>query len=180
MKMVLWMATKWFLKDQTHRLISNNRVKRFRMNYLNLFNNQFIGIFRKLSSIWRKGDFDQWHGGRNCGNREGAENDARYFPGIVKSLKDSQKYCCRDGRVHNYEFRTTRKTAETWARIDYRLFIDEGFVEGVIADVTESKRQLLELETIECRTGSFIYHASNDLRSPPHYTLRDWSTFGIG
>ena len=155
---------KMILKDQTHRLISNNRVKRFRDEYLNLFNNQFIGIFK-----YRLSDGKVILINDMAAEIVEAGKEPKMMPDIFRNREEFEGFSeilLRDGRVHNYEFRTTRKTAETWARIDCRLFIDEGFVEGVIADITESKRQLLELKRLNAELDHFIYHASHDLRSP--------------
>jgi PAS domain S-box-containing protein len=155
---------KMILKDQTHRLISNNRVKRFRDEYLNLFNNPFIGIFK-----FRFADFKFLLINAAAGRTLGIDREQKKFSEIFNRSEEFDVFLHtlnRDKKVTGFEFQVNNKNGEAWARIDCLMFDSEGFVEGVVNDVTENKRQLGELKRLNEELDNFIYHASHDLRSP--------------
>ncbi len=155
---------KMILKDQTHRLISNNRVKRFRGEYLNLFNNPFIGIFK-----FRMSDYKLVLTNDKAGKMFAKGKDYRNFDELFKSGDDFKIFLDalnKEERVNGFEFQLKSEAKLSWARIDCRLFPAEGFVEGIITDISENKEQLLELRNVNEELDRFIYHASHDLRSP--------------
>lgn len=155
---------KMILKDQTHRLISNNRVKRFRDEYLNLFNNPFIGIFKfKLS------DYRFLLVNNNANEIIGGGKDPIKFNEIFINNQDLRLFLeilNKNKQITGFEFQVNLRNSEKWARIDCRIFESEGFGEGVITDITESKKQIMELKRVNDDLDNFIYHASHDLRSP--------------
>ena len=154
---------KMILKDQTHRLISRKREKRFRDEYLNLFNNPFIGIFK-----FKITDFKFLLLNEKAGKIFGIEKTKKKFNEIflvkdefdlfIKKITDERK-------VQGFEFQVNTKIVE-WVRIDCQLFETSGFAEGVITDITEKKKQFVQLQRLNDELDSFIYHASHDLRSP--------------
>ncbi|GHN00845.1 histidine kinase [Cytophagales bacterium WSM2-2] len=155
---------KMIMKDQTHRLISNQRIRKFRNEYLNLFNNPFIGIVK-----FRMSDLRIMLINSNAAKIIDSKELSRLSEIFAKN-EDFELFFSKlreDGQVMNFEFRVNRKSEkETWARVDCRVFESEGFAEGIITDVTKSKNQLLELKKLNEELDNFIYHASHDLRSP--------------
>jgi PAS domain S-box-containing protein len=150
------------LKDQTHRLINNNKLQRVKSEYRNLFDNPFIGIFK-----FRALDF------KILLLNDKAENivenkKAKKFEELFRSRSEFHllmENLITFGKITAFEFELLHEEGR-WVRIDCQLFSDEGFVEGVISDVTESKKQLIELERLNADLDNFIYRASHDLRSP--------------
>lgn len=154
------------LRDATHKAMSNYRVKRIRSEYLNLFNNSFIGIFKfrlddcrvllfneKALEIFGKESVDQLY-------FEDLFADAEEFEIFLQTISTRKK-------IIGYDFRIAHTgTDERWASISCSYFGEGHFVEGVINDITESKRQVLELQRLNHELDQFIYHASHDLRSP--------------
>jgi PAS domain S-box-containing protein len=152
---------KVVLKDQTHRLISNSKLKKFKSEYRNLFDNPFIGIFKfrkednKILLLNNKAE--HIIGDAAVSNFDDIFLHPDRFDTLINSL-DCEK------KIVAFEFQLAH--SQRWARIDCQWFDDEGFVEGVISDVTDSKLQLLELERLNSDLDNFIYRASHDLRSP--------------
>jgi PAS domain S-box-containing protein len=154
---------KMTLKDQTHRLISNNRLRKFRNEYLNVFNNPFIGIFK-----FKVKDFKIILSNDAASKVMGINKDPKRFNEIFRISGEFQTFydlLMKEEKVDGYEFQLNTE-AEVYGRIDCRLFSEEGFVEGVITDVTQNKNQITELKRLNDDLDSFMYHASHDLRSP--------------
>jgi signal transduction histidine kinase len=67
-------------------------------------------------------------------------------------------------KVEDFEFRL--KGTDRWVMVSCRYFQKEEFVEGVMVDVTDIKRNNQELHRLHYELDQFIYHASHELRSP--------------
>jgi PAS domain S-box-containing protein len=150
------------IKDTTHNALYNFRVKKVRDEYLNLFNNTFIGIFKfrlddfkilllndKASSILNK-----------------TENDQLTFEAIFTDTNEFKVFrdkLIADGGVENFEVFTHN---QKWISISCRYFAEHSFAEGILADITEKKKQFSELQRLNQEIDKFIYHSSHDLRSP--------------
>lgn len=147
------------LKDTTHNAIYNYRVKRVRDEYLNLFNNSFIGIFKfrlgdskilllnekakELLNVrdWEDMMFSQFF------------PDHHAFETFAANLSEEQSEV-------QIEFKGL------WLSISCRSFAEQGFAEGILIDITEKKKQLAELQRLNQEIDKFIYHSSHDMRSP--------------
>jgi PAS domain S-box-containing protein len=147
------------LKDTTHNALYNYRVKRVRDEYLNLFNNSFIGIFKfrlgdtkiillnekakELLSVreWEDMMFSQFF------------PDKQSFESFANNLSEEQSEV-------QIEFKGL------WLSISCRAFPQQGFAEGILIDITEKKRQMAELQRLNQEIDKFIYHSSHDMRSP--------------
>jgi PAS domain S-box-containing protein len=151
------------IKDTTHNAIYNYRVKRVRDEYLNLFNNTFIGIFKfriedfkilllneKASQLLNAKEFEQ-----SAFYEYFAEK--KNFTSFIEELKQK-------GFVENLEVQLISEG--TWLSISCRYFEEHGFAEGILTDITEKKKQLAELQRLNQEIDKFIYHSSHDLRSP--------------
>jgi PAS domain S-box-containing protein len=157
---------KVLLKDSTHKVISNQRLKRFKSEYLNLYQNSFIGIFKFRLLDLRVLLFNEKAYsivGRRF-EKETAFNElfvnTHEFELFIAALN-------KDQRVVGFELQlNTSSYEEKWVSIDCKYFPEEGFVEGIIFDVSEKKRQEHHLQHISNELDAFIYHASHDLRAP--------------
>jgi PAS domain S-box-containing protein len=154
---------KMILKDQTHQLLSKKRLKKFRSEYLNVFNNPFIGIFK-----FRLNGFRIQLINDKAQEIIGIGREEKRFNNIFKLENEFAQFIdvlLREEKVTAFEFEVNRD-AHVWARIECRTFKDEGFAEGVITDITDSRQQLNELRRVNEELDTFIYHASHDLRAP--------------
>jgi PAS domain S-box-containing protein len=153
---------KVILKDQTYRLISNNKMLRLKNEYRSLFDNPFIGIFKFRSIDFKILLLN------NKANQILENRKLKKFSELFESRVEFQwllEKLIRNKKACGFEFQLNGQR-DQWARIDCQFFEDEGFVEGVITDITESKKQLLQLERLNSDLDNFIYRASHDLRSP--------------
>ncbi len=157
---------KMTLHDAAHQMASNSRLKRLRNEYLNLFNNSFIGIYKfrfedscflllneKATEIL------------DCASPEPVYfyqlfEDATEYEKLKDSLKLKRK-------VLGFEFQLKKDSPnERWVSISCRHFSEGNFVEGIVIDITQNKKHILELERLNQELDGFTYHASHDLRSP--------------
>lgn len=157
---------KVVLKDTTHKALYNHRVKRIKDEYLNLFNNSYTGIFK-----FRIHDFQLLLLNEKATEIIGQEDYAELtfqqlfvqkevFDEFVQHLHNEKK-------VEGFEFQICKTgREERWVSVSCRYFHEHGFVEGILIDVTENKKQMLELQRLNHELDQFIYHASHDLRSP--------------
>jgi PAS domain S-box-containing protein len=159
------MTYKVWLKDATHRALSNFRVRTIKDEYLAIFNNPFVGTFKFRMSDFHMLMCNQKTAeilGRNC---DGATfksffgSDEQFFK-FVSLLKTGKK-------VEGFEFLIAQESqTDNWALLSARYFETRGFVEGVLLDITEQHRQTLDLKRVNKELDRFIYHASHDFRAP--------------
>lgn len=157
---------KVVLKDTTHKALYNHRVKRIKDEYLNLFNNAYTGIFK-----FRIKDFQllllNEKATEIIGQEEYSELSFRELFMSSEVFDDFSNCLQQEKRVEGFEFQINKPgRVERWASVSCRYFHEHGFVEGILIDVTDSKKQLLELQRLNHELDQFIYHASHDLRSP--------------
>jgi PAS domain S-box-containing protein len=150
------------VKDATNNAIYGYRVKQIRDEYLNLFNNSFIGIF-KIRVCDRKvlvlNDKAVEMLGR--GEQEDITFDTFFKdPSIFKSFIDTVQ---EKESIENFEVEIVNGV---WVSICCRYFNQGGFVEGVLSDITQQKKQLVELQRLNNEIDTLIYHASHDIRAP--------------
>lgn len=154
------------LKDTTHKALYNHRVKRIKDEYLNLFNNAYTGIFKFRMKDLRILLLNE-KAVEILGRDE--SGDIAFQDLFVES--DRCALLCQtlydQAKVENFEFQISNTGRdEKWVSISCRYFAEQGFVEGILIDITESKRQVTELQKLNHELDQFIYHASHDLRSP--------------
>lgn len=156
---------KMTLQDATHKAMSNYRLRRLRDEYLNLFNNSFVGIFRfniehysimmmnekALALTGLKNEQE-----KKIGFNEIFENPNDFIY-LVTHLKANK-------RINDMEFQL--RNEKRWAMISCRLFDHRNYVEGIIFETTGQRKSNLELDRLRNELDQFIYHASHELRAP--------------
>lgn len=156
---------KMTMQDATHKAVSEHRVRGIRDEYLNLFNNSFVGIFKfsmtDYSILMMNDKAHAITGLKQDG--ESAEGFDRIFDtpidfsNLIATLQKQQ-------RVEEWEVKL--KHEGRWAVLSCSYFKEKDFVEGIILDTTMMKKSTLEVNRLRNELDQFIYHASHELRSP--------------
>jgi PAS domain S-box-containing protein len=152
------------LLDTTHRAMYSLKTRRIRDEYLNLFNNSFIGIFK-----FSLKDYSCMALNTKASQLLGESSENLYLRNIFHCESDFIAFTThlkRQKRIENFEFRLNHKRDVRYGSISCKVFEFGGFIEGVITDVTEKKKQLLELQQLNTELDNFLYRASHDLRAP--------------
>ncbi len=155
------------LQDTTHRTISKERLRTLRDEYLSIFNNPFVGTFKFRIEDGRIQMCNQKIldilGKQNSNNLfiESFFSSFQQFELFMTSIKSKR-------RLEDFKFLIRNETCqeEQWATVSARYFENQGFVEGVLLDISQQHSQMQELIRVNTELDNFIYHASHDLRSP--------------
>lgn len=70
------------------------------------------------------------------------------------------------GSLEKLEFELSIEGQDISVSCSAKVDLESNTVDCVLADETESKERLLELQKVNFELDSFVYHASHDLRSP--------------
>jgi signal transduction histidine kinase len=150
------------VKDTTHNAIYGYRVKQVRDEYLNIFNNAFIGIFK-----FRVSDFNVLVLNDKATDLLGKkETEQISFDSFFKDPVRFKQFIDQLHEKESIENFEAEIVNGVWVSICCRYFINAGFVEGVLSDITQQKRQLEELQRLNHEIDTLVYHASHDIRAP--------------
>jgi PAS domain S-box-containing protein len=152
------------LSDATHSALYKLRTRIIQDEYANLFNNPYVGVFKinfdsltflKLNqkALDILGLSSDTYKLRDIFSEETA------FTEFINKLVSFRQ-------VDNFIFKVRHKYLSVYASITCMLFFEDRYVEGVIKDVSENWRQVIELQKLKAELDTFLYRASHDIRAP--------------
>jgi two-component system sensor kinase FixL len=154
-----------FIRDITERKKAEEALRRSEEKFRAIFNNAQVGMFRTriedglfLEANDRLAEIGGWPGREAMVGK--IISSMRYVdPGERDRMVEELR---RTGAVRNFEARMYRMDGTVmWMRLSARLNAKEGYLEGVLTDITEQKTAEEELikykdhleELVEARTG---------------------------
>ncbi len=155
---------KMTLQDATHKAVSDHRVKGVRDEYLSLFNNSFVGIFKFNMtdfSIFMMNDKAYKITGIDSQEGVRAGFDTIFDNRVDLLYRDTQHK--NNQRLDEWEVQLRH---ERWVMVSCRYSRRKNFVEGIIVDITPLKKSDREVSRLKNELDQFIYQASHELRSP--------------
>ncbi|MEQ8924885.1 MAG: ATP-binding protein [Fulvivirga sp.] len=152
--------------DITDRKRADDAVIESEKKYKSLFENSLVGMFRsdfKSGAILESNQkFWDILGSPKLENA----NTHRFY----KSPKDREfviNLVKQKERTENVELEIKKYNGDLiWVLFSIQHYPEDGILETVLIDITDSKNNLLELQKVNFELDSFVYHASHDLRSP--------------
>jgi PAS domain S-box-containing protein len=152
------------LQDATHKAIYDIGTKKIKEENSNLYKNPFVGIFRAFIT-------DLSFAKLNSKAIEifGVDSNCSKLSNIFSCADDFIRFkeiLFKDGFVDNFMLQIANDKVEIYCVISCTLFRDEGFIEGVIKDITESRKQAIEIQKVKAELDNFLYRASHDIRAP--------------
>jgi len=153
--------------DITERKSVTDALSRSEEKYRNLFQNSLVAMFRCEAETGRVIEANDkfWH-------LLGVDESSDYPLGFDMFIHEREKRKLFDGLekngfVDNVELQV--KTAEggaIWVSYSAVIYPEDGIIECILKDISQTKENLLELQKVNFELDSFVYHASHDLRSP--------------
>ena len=152
--------------DITERKVSADALSLSEKKYKSIFENSLVGMFR---TNFKTGEIIESN--EKFWEILGVEKaDGLSTMDFYKSPKDRDfvvKLVKETGKAENVELEIKRADGELiWVTFSIKYYADEGVLETIILDITDTKNNLLELQKVNFELDSFVYHASHDLRSP--------------
>lgn len=160
-------AYKVTVQDHTHRTLSKLQVQSFRDEFLTIFNNPFIGTFKFNKDTYRVTMCNQ-----KILDITGHNNSENLFFGEFFYHKEQWgqfiELLTVNRKVEGFKFiiNDPRVKHTNWGLISANLFEAQGYVGGVVMDISEQYHQMTKLNNLNSELESFIYHASHDIRAP--------------
>lgn len=152
------------LSDATHNALYKLRTRIIQDEYTNLFNNPYVGVFKvnfdNLTFLKLNNKALDILGLKNeAGRLKDIFGEATAFTEFITRLTSTRQ-------VDNFVFKVKHKYLSVYASITCVLFTEDRYVEGVIKDVSENWRQVIELQKLKAELDTFLYRASHDIRAP--------------
>ncbi len=152
--------------DITERKMAEEALIQSEQKYRNLFENSLVGMFRAdvRTGTIIEANSKAWE---IFGMEPQEGLTLKDFFTNELERENSLKELLRNMIIENHELEVKRwDGALLWVSLSACYYAEEGFLECVLKDISETKKNLLELQKVNFELDNFVYHASHDLRSP--------------
>lgn len=160
------------IQDATDRYLAEQALMESRESYKELYNNALIGLFRVRISdgmILECNDYFARIFGFEY--RQNLIDDSYFFKDFLLSTRtwsDLKENLKKNERLVTEIQVTGRDSQRQWMRISLRLLSDKGYIEGVMANITQQKKAVEMLEKQSAELSDFAHSMSHDLKNIFH------------
>ncbi|RDE16030.1 MAG: hypothetical protein C4K48_02745 [Candidatus Thorarchaeota archaeon] len=160
------------IQNVTDTYLAEQALLESRQNYKELYNNALIGLFRARisdSMILECNDYF----GKIFGfeNRQGLIDGWSHFKDLLVSSKDwadLKERLKKEERIVTELQVTGRNGQHLWMRFSLHRLSKEGYIEGVMSDITQQKEAVEMLEKQREELSDFAHSMSHDLKGIFH------------
>jgi len=160
------------IQDVTDRYLAEQALMESRESYKELYNNALIGLFRVRISdgmILECNDYFARIFGFE--NRQSLIDGSSFFKEFLVSTRtwtDLKNELKKNERLVTEIQVTGREGQRQWMRISLRLLSDKGYIEGVMANITQQKKAVEMLEKQSAELSDFAHSMGHDLKNIFH------------
>ena len=163
------------VQNVTDRALTEQALVESRESFKELYNNALVGLFRvRISDGMILECNDQFAKSIRHENKESLIDGSSSIRDILVQPKewDDIKKKLREAQRSVTELQVSTKDGERrWMRFSLSLWSDKGYIEGVIADITEQKQALEMLKKQKEELSDFAHTMSHDLKNIFHNML---------
>ena len=160
------------VQDITDRHLAEHALVESRESYKELYNNALIGLFRvRISDGMILECNDQFTKSFGFGDRQTLIDDSSFFKDFLQS---SDTWNRLKGTIKEHERLvtelavTTKDSQRLWMRFSLRMWPEKGYIEGVMADITQEKYALEMLSKQKEELSDFAHSMNHDLKNIFH------------
>jgi len=160
------------IQDATDRYLAEQALMESRESYKELYNNALIGLFRvRISDGMILECNDYFARIFSFENRQSLIDGSSFFKDFLLTTRawtDLKQELKKKERLVT-EIQVTGREGECqWMRISLRLLADKGYIEGVMANITQQKKAVEMLEKQSAELSDFAHSMSHDLKNIFH------------
>jgi PAS domain S-box-containing protein len=163
------------VQNVTDRALAEQALVESRESFKELYNNALVGLFRvRISDGMILECNDQFARSIRYENKEALIDGSSSIRDILvhpKEWDEIKKKLHEDQRSVTELQVSTKDVERRWMRFSLSLWSDKGYIEGVIADITEQKQALEMLKKQKEELSDFAHSMSHDLKNIIHNIL---------
>ncbi|MGY5878852.1 MAG: PAS domain S-box protein [Candidatus Thorarchaeota archaeon] len=159
-------------QDNTDRHLTEQALMESRESYKELYNNALIGLFRvRISDGMILECNNQFAKSFSFENRQTLIDSSSFFKDFLQSVdtwtrvKSTMK---EHERLVTELAVTTKDGQRLWMRFSLRMWPEKGYIEGVMADITQEKYALEMLRKQKEELSDFAHSMNHDLKNIFH------------
>jgi len=163
------------VQNVTDRALAEQALVESRESYKELYDNALVGLFRVRISdgmiLECNEQFAKSFGFEKKGSMIDGSSFIKDFLVQPKEWEELKKKLREEQRFVTELPVSTRDDERRWMRFSLSLWSDKGYIEGVIADITEQKQALEMLKKQKEELSDFAHTMSHDLKNIFHNML---------